>query len=287
MTTDRTTIAPPPRVIRPELDPWRYGWRERGEKQPDGSWRSKRTPLTQQDVLHPQEGDFIVHTPAHNQDCVELKNVAQLRLAGRLGFVVLSDCRIDWGIEGLGAHGPDIAVFENVGAWEPTRGTFYVVPLKAKAVLVIEVTSPSTRDLDLNEKVVDYYRAGVPLYAIVDRREAENGQGISIMGYEATSGGYLRMKVNSMGRLWLEPLQLWLGVEGDQVACFEDGGKRIATYVEVAMRLEAAAQRAEAEAQRAAAAEARAAAETDARLQLEARLRELEAELQRRSNPPS
>jgi colicin import membrane protein len=221
---------------------------------------------------------------------------------------VLSDCRIDWGVEGLGAHGPDIAVFENVRAWEPTRGTFYVAQLKAKAVLVIEVTSPSTRDLDLNEKVIDYHRAGVPLYAIVDRREAENGQGIGIMGYEATPGGYLRMKVNEMGRLWLDPLQLWLGVEGEQAACFEDGGKRIATYVEVAMRLEAEAQRAEAEAQRAEAeaqraeaeaqraeaearranaAEAKAKAETDARLQLEARLRELEAELQKRDNPPS
>jgi colicin import membrane protein len=285
MSNEPIAIAPPPRVIRPEPDPWRYGWRERGEKLPDGSWRSKRIPLTQMDVLHPQEGDFIVHTPAHNQDCIELKNVAQLRLAGRLGFVVLSDCRIDWGIEGLGVHGPDIAVFENVGAWEPTCGTFYVVPLKAKAVLAIEVTSPSTRDLDLNEKVVEYYRAGMPLYAIVDRREAENGQGISIMGYKAVPGGYVRMEVNQMGRLWLEPMQLWLGVEGDQVACFDERGKRFGAYVEVAMRLDAEAQRADAEAQRADAAEAKAKAETEARLQLEAKLRELEARLQTPGKP--
>jgi hypothetical protein len=280
MTTERITTTPDPRVTRPEPDPWRYGWRERGERQPDGSWRSKRIPLTQQDVLHPQEGDFIMQNPAHNQDCSELKNVAEFRLAGRLGFVVLGDCRIDWGIEGLGAHGPDIAVFENVGPWDPTCGTFYVAQIGARVLLVIEVTSPSTRDLDLNEKVLEYYRAGVPLYAVVDRREAENGQGISIMGYKAVPGGYVRMEVNQLGRLWLEPLQLWLGVEGDHVACFDDRGNRFGAYTEIAMRLEAATQRADAEVRRAAAAEAKAQAEIEVRLQLEAKVRELEARLQ-------
>src|SRR5205823_1734881 len=154
--------------------------------------------------------------------------------AGRLGSVVLHDCRIDWGIEGLGAHGPDIAVFENVGTWDMRMGTFYVARLGARPLLVIEVTSPSTRNADLDEKVVEYFRARVPLYVIVDRRVDGDRASLHLLGYEATPRGYVRMELNEQGRLWLEPLRLWLGVDGDQVACFDEEGKRLGTYAEVA-----------------------------------------------------
>jgi Uma2 family endonuclease len=273
MTAESTVIAPPPRVIQPEVDPWRYGWRETREMQPTGAWYTKRVPLKEEDVLHPQEGDFIVEPPAHDQDCLDLKNVLQWKTAGRLGIVVLHNCRVDWGVPGVGAHGPDIALLEHVGVWDPRVGTFHVAQLGARPLLVIEVTSPATRNVDLDEKVVEYFRAGVPLYVIVDRGVADEGRGFRLLGYEATPRGYVRMALNDQGQLRLEPLGLWLGLDGDRAACFDEHGTRLGTYVEVALRLEA-----EAEARQAATARADA---------LQQRILQLEAELRKRDNPPS
>lgn len=42
------------------------------------------------------------------------------------------------------------------------------VPLQVRPVLVVEVMSPSTRTLDLNEKAEDYAQAGIPEYWVVD-----------------------------------------------------------------------------------------------------------------------
>jgi Uma2 family endonuclease len=288
------TTATPPQITRPEPDPWRFGWRFVRKPQPDGTVRTEQVPLTYEDVLHPEEGDVIVETPIHDQNGLDLKCALQLRLAGRLGYVVLHDCRVDWGVAGVRAHSPDITVVENVGQWDPNLGTFRVADHGARPVLVIEVTSPSTRGQDLIDKVDHYFRAGVPLYAIVDRGPAEEKRGLSLLGYRATPEGYVRMALDERGWLRLPPVGIWLGIDGEHLAIFDEGGKRFSSYVEVALRLEAEAERARAEAQRAnaeaqranaeakarAQAEAKAQAELDARLQLEAKVRELEARIQ-------
>jgi colicin import membrane protein len=299
MSTQPLTIAPAPREVLPEPDPWRFGWRYVREKLPSGDWRTKKVPLTEADVLHPQEEDFIVQTPEHIQDCTDLDNIIQFRVAGRLGVVVLHDCRIEWGIAGLGAHGPDIAVFENVGSWDRTLGTFRVAQLGARPLVVIEVTSPGTRNVDLDDKVIEYFRARIPLYIIIDHRVFEDRRDLRLIVYKAASEGYMRVDLDEQGRVWIEPLRMSLGVVENQLACFDEHGKRLGSYVEVALRLEAETERAEAAAQRAAEAEAKAQtaaqraaeaeakiqAEAEARRQLEARLRELEARLQPPAQP--
>jgi Uma2 family endonuclease len=47
------------------------------------------------------------------------------------------------------------------------------VPLKVRPALVVEVTSPSTRAIDLKEKTEDYALAGVPEYWVVDSEREE------------------------------------------------------------------------------------------------------------------
>src|SRR5262249_39142963 len=145
----------------PKSDPFRYGWRYVKRKHSNGSETHEQVPLTLEDILHPEEEDFRVHTDAHNDDCAYLKYVVRPQLPP--DGVVLSDCRVWWGVAGLRAHGPDLAVFRGVRQWRDW-GTFYVDRERARAILAMEITSPHTRATDLVTKVDHYYRAGVPQY---------------------------------------------------------------------------------------------------------------------------
>ena len=70
-----------------------------------------QVPLTLEDVLFPEVGDFIVQSTPHNRDLMYLKSVCDSRLAGDPHAEVFSDCRVDWNLPGVRPLGPDIAVF--------------------------------------------------------------------------------------------------------------------------------------------------------------------------------
>src|SRR5207248_7798452 len=91
----------PPRPPGPEPDPYRYGWRYVRVVAPDGTETFDQVPLTLEDVLFPQVGDFIVQTRRHNVDVKYLADVYEARLAGDPGAVVISDCRVDWNLAGV------------------------------------------------------------------------------------------------------------------------------------------------------------------------------------------
>jgi Uma2 family endonuclease len=243
-----------------------------------------QVPLTREDVLHPQEDDHLMHNPAHDRDCNYLKNALLWAVNDRQDAEVLQDVRVDWGKEGVKPHGPDLSVFVEIHkAWERDGGTFLVAEVEAKPILVIEVTSPATRDIDLDEKVLEYFQAGVPFYAIVDSRREQGIRQVRILGYRATPDGYLRLPLDAQGRLWLEPVKLWLAGGPERAVCFDEQGVRIPDFAE-AMRngRQAEAQNEELRSAVEEAITARQQAEkrvTD----LAARLAELEAELQRHS----
>jgi colicin import membrane protein len=272
MSTVVNPQTPPPALEKE--DPWRYGWRYVQRESPDGVVGYERVPLRQEDLLHPREDDFIVTNDAHNRDCTYLKNVLEAWASGKQGMLVLADVRVDWQRAGIEPHGPDLAVFEGVREWEPTDGTFTVADHGAQPVLVIEVTSPSTRNIDLGDKVAEYARAGVPFYAIIDRHEGPQGADDRLLGYRAIPEGQLRLPLDERGRLWLAPVGLWLAVEDRKAALYDEWGNRLGEYPKVVEERKIA--------------EARAAAEAEARrlyenraLEAEIRVKELEAELQR------
>jgi Uma2 family endonuclease len=293
----------------PPDDPFRYGWRWVRRVGPDGAEGYERIPLKLSDLLHPQEEDFVVHSQAHDEDCQNLKCFLRVWASSQPDTVVLRDCRVDWGVEGLEPLGPDLAVFQGVSSWDPEQGTFRVAEVGARPLLVIEVTSPSTRDIDLDDKVLEYFQGGVPYYAIVDARHRPEGRQIRFLLYRANGEGYMRVRQRRPGRLWLEPVRLWLAAEAGQVIAFDEHGNRLKTYLEevearreAETRAEAEQARAAAEAQarreaetraeaekvraetaetRAEAEKARAEAEAQARREADARLREMEAELRR------
>jgi hypothetical protein len=70
-----------PEVIEapPASDPFRYGTRMARRRLLDGTFEMLRLPLTIWDVLHPQEGDHIVHSIRHAKEgcvCVALRTAS-------------------------------------------------------------------------------------------------------------------------------------------------------------------------------------------------------------------
>jgi Uma2 family endonuclease len=195
-------------------DPFRFGWRYVQQIRPDGSKESVRVPLSLDDVLHPQERDHIPQNSQQGRDCTYLASVLEWRLAGNPHALVLSDCLIDWGIRGLRNHSPDISVFDGVS--DPSRnwGTFVVAAEGARPVLVIEIVSPDAhakqaRDNDAVTKVREYYRAGVPLYALVDQEQV--GRPRRVVAYRRGARKYVRLRPDRQGRVPLAPVRLLLG----------------------------------------------------------------------------
>lgn len=96
---------------------------------------------------------------------------------------------------------PDIFVLSPQDAPKATG-----VPLHVRPVLVVEVMSPSTRTLDLNEKAEDYAGAGIPEYWVVDM---ERGQ-LSVH-LKAGDGGRYEVARTTTGRVESRAVPgLWL-----------------------------------------------------------------------------
>jgi colicin import membrane protein len=297
----------PPKSTAPE-DPFRYGWRYVRVEDPSGNVTFDQIPLTLEDVLHPEVGDFIVQTDGHDSDLNYLKDVFKARLVNDPAKAAISDCRVDWNLPGVRPLGPDVAVFDGIKQHRDWA-TFNVKEEGARPLLVVEVTSPDTRKNDVEIKVDYYHRARVPLYVIADVLEQGEERVIKLIGYRYTPKAYERIQPDDRGRIWLEPVQLWLGLTLDRMgnyqrlACFDPTtGAEVGDYTAISIALTAEAEarmeaearvlaesraRAEAEARVLAEsrarmeAEARVLAESRARMEAEARLRELEERLGR------
>jgi colicin import membrane protein len=262
MSTTTETGATPPTVAVEKDDPWRYGLRYVRRQRPDGTEYTEEVPLRQEDLLYPEESDFTVNNEAHHNDCAYLKAALGARAVGRERLLALTDHRVDWEVAGVRPLGPDIVVFDGLRqAWDPGRGTFPVRTFGARTLLVIEVTSPDSRIYDLGIKRDLYQRVGVAFYAVVDRPEARGGPDLRLIGYRtdpANPDRYTEVQPDERGRLWLETVRLWLAAEDGRAVLYDDQGKRIPDYAQLAREAMAA----------------------------EARIKELEAEVQRLRSEP-
>ena len=268
-----STVSDRPARIPPrEPDPFRYGWRYVRIVRPDGTEGLDQVPLTLEDVLHPEVGDFIVQSDPHDSDRAYLKAVSKARLAGESTTVVLSDCRIDFNIPGVKPLGPDVAVFTGVRRrimWS----TFDVAREGARPVLVIEVTSPDTRSNDVGIKVDYYFRGRVAWYLIADVTIEEEGERrIELILYHRVGRTYRLVPVDDRGWVWLEPVGLWLGQTRDaqggfmRLACYDPAtGEEVGDYTAISRAL--------AESQKKLAEESRARKRAERRAQSEAKAR--------------
>jgi Uma2 family endonuclease len=145
----------------------------------------------------------------------------------------------------LDNHSPDISVFDNVNDPEHRNwGMFRVAEEGARPVLAMEIVSPDAhdrrvRDNDVVIKVREYYRAGVPLYVIVDQER--EGRPRQVIGYRREARKYLRMRLDRQGLLLLEPVRLLLGLKDERVVCWDaDSGEEVADFKAQAQARQAA-----------------------------------------------
>jgi Uma2 family endonuclease len=223
-------------------DPFFYGWRDTYRIGADGRKEYVQVPLTPQDVLHPQEDDHIMLGDAHDDDTSYLKDVLKIQLSPDETALVFSDLGIYWDIPKLGHHSPDITVIFGIRRVRRNWTSFYVAREGVRPSLLIEVTSPSTRQIDLHDKRREYYQAGVPYYVIADEQIRRGQRSLRLLGYRRGRRGYERLALNRQGRLWLEPVGLWLGQEDGRLVCYDAQGQRLGNYTAVDQARQAEAQ---------------------------------------------
>ena len=217
-------------------DPWKYGWRYVKRVDAEGKEHLDQVPLTLEGFLYPEEGDFRVETVAHVEDCQYLYAALRQHLRSRTDAIVLCDCRIDWGGDEVRPLGPDVAVFFGKQGHSRTAGTFYREDFEARPVFVIEVTSPSTRNKDVDDKVDLFWRARVPLYLIVDSTNDEGAdvREMELIGYQAGLKGYERIEPDAQGRFQLTPLSLWLVAKNGKAVLQTENGEDVGDYLALA-----------------------------------------------------
>jgi Uma2 family endonuclease len=224
-------------------DRFAYGWRYVRRTLENGAEVVEQVPLTRADLLHPQEEDVILHSSEHERTCTYLQNVLEARLATDPTAVVLRDVRVAWDVPDVQPLGPDIAVILGVQE-QKNWSTFDAAVEGVSPALIIEVTSPETRSLDLIDKVDEYDMAGVPLYVIVDLYRRRGHTRVRLLAYHQSPDGLTPLTPDERGWFWLEPVGIWIGTQADRAVCYDAAGNPLDDYVSVSTARIAAENRA-------------------------------------------
>ncbi|MEB3337757.1 MAG: Uma2 family endonuclease, partial [Leptolyngbyaceae bacterium] len=158
------------------------GWREESVTQPDGSTLLVKVPLTNLEFIHPQEGYHLPNTTFHEAVAGEAKELLTRRYATDPEVGIFRDLLIEWDID-LGDHCPDTFVVFGIRNREQNRSKFIVAHEGVRPSLIIEVVSPRYRKADRETKVVQYARAQVQEYVIIDRRLYRGQDLEEVLGY--------------------------------------------------------------------------------------------------------
>jgi len=260
-----------------------YGYRFVRRVGPDGSPLLEQVPLTLEDLLHPLHTvDYRYHSEEHVDDICYLRPAIKKHLGPSM--MRFSEHRIAWDDAESLVHASDISVFKGPKERRRPGSTYFVESEGAEPVLIIEIVSPDSRINEVVHKVPEYHRAQVPLYVIVDTRYRKGVRvSAEFIAYRYAEKEYQRFYPDEQGRLWIEPLQIYLKIVGVQVQCFT--WRENETFAESeAARVAEVAARLKAEEQARVATEAQKAAEKRIR-ELERLLREMQTDSARPTQP--
>jgi Uma2 family endonuclease len=211
-----------PQPVPSRKDPFALGWRySKGE----------RIPLTEEDLVYPKEGDFVVNNLAHNEDLAYLMAIFKARIADRPGLRLFGDHLIDFETQEVRKNlGPDLILFNGEPLeWNPMKAVFPVKRMKARPLFAIEITSPTTRRKDLTDKRELFYKVGIPVYVLIDLAYGGGKHPSGITAFQAGPTEYEELPPEN-GRVWLEVVEVYLASENDRVACYDPDGNRIEDY---------------------------------------------------------
>jgi hypothetical protein len=200
-----------------------YGWRYVKRVGANGKDSFGKVLLTLEDVLHPEEGDYIPQNMAHRGDENYLYDIFQARESRLDRGLVAGDCLIDWGIPGVRNHDVDIAVFDRLKVRPPRDiGTFHVRPSGGRCRLGLEIVSPAnpdTRVNDVTHKLNEYHQAHMPLYVIIDQKKA--GGPRELLAYSWRAAGFVKKNLDSRGRILIKCLDFRIGLKDNRVVCWD------------------------------------------------------------------
>jgi Uma2 family endonuclease len=146
------------------------GWRVEVMTRPDGTTEYIQIPLTVAEFLHPKEGYRLLNSTFHDDIAGNAKDILTRRYAKTPDVGVFRDLIVEWDIPELGDHCPDTFVAFGLVERERNRRKFIVANEGVRPSLIIEVVSPCYRKQDRETKVVEYARARVQEYVIIDQR---------------------------------------------------------------------------------------------------------------------
>ncbi|MEA2599554.1 MAG: hypothetical protein QOF89_546 [Acidobacteriota bacterium] len=201
-------------------DPFRYGWRWRTVRLPNGEVSEQQIPLTAEDLLNPELGDEVTQSQAHFEFLVWLAGLLLRHYSSRDDFYLFGDMKMFWGLPGVKEPSPDIAIIPGVRQkYDMDRTSFNVVEEGVCPCLIIEVVSATDSEVrrnDYEKKVKIYKQVGIPEYLICDPPTSVTGARLLLTGYRLSSSGqYRRIRPDAQGRLLSETTGLLFGVGED------------------------------------------------------------------------
>lgn len=210
------------------------GWRYEAIAKPDGTTYNVQIPLTAAEFLHPQEGYQLPNSTFHDNIAGDAKDILTRRYAKTPDVGVFRDLIIEWDIPDLGDHCPDTFVAFGVSNRDRNRSRFIVAQEGVRPSLIVEVVSPRYRKEDRETKVVEYARAKVQEYVIIDRRTYRGQELEEVLGYRLVGGFYQPITPDEEGRILCETVGLWIGLkEGCLVMEDAQTGERLKTSLEL------------------------------------------------------
>lgn len=274
-----------PGVDDAEDDPYVYGWREHRELTADGEDRIRRTPLTYQDLLDPQEGDFIAEDTVHRKVTEGLADILERRYSAEPTVAVWRNLKIVFHVEGLtSGPAPDLCVVTGVEDRDRRRRSFRYGQEPGKVSLVIEVVSKSSVKKDYRDLLKIYAPLGVEEYvAIRPLGHYPDGPfALTAWRLDRETRRLRPIATDPQGRIHSQTTGLLLGTgkDGWRLAVWDaESGERLRRSDEEAAWQEERAERAQERAERA---EQRAEQEAATRRAAEAEIERLRAEARER-----
>ncbi len=260
-----------PAYMLREDDPYYYGWREQWETSPGGSEKLRRIPLTYEDLLDPQEEDFVAESTLHHSVQGHVAQVLKRRYQDVPTVAVWSNLKICFEIPGLtSGPGPDVCVVAGVEDRDRDRTSFRCGEEPGKVQMVVEVVSRKSLRKDYEGLLPIYARLGVEEYFAIRPTGVYASGPFELRGWrrETTRKRLRRIIPDQEGRLHSQATGLLFGTgpQGSNLLIWDAATReRLLTPEE-----KAAQARRQAE-QRAELAEERAAQEAQERRQAEER----------------
>ena len=193
------------------------GWRNEVITQPDGTVTNTKVPLTDSEFLHPQEGYRLPNSTFHDTVAGDVKDILMRRYASSSDTGIFRDLLIEWDIPDLNDHCPDTFVVFGIRNQEQNRSKFIVANEGVRPALIIEVVSPRYRKEDRETKVVQYARASVQEYVIIDQRTYRGQVLDEVVGYRLVEGHYQPITPDDQGRILCETIGLWISLQNGRL----------------------------------------------------------------------